>query len=73
MTGQTRCQRCQNFQPYEPEAGLSEGCVADELYTDEECQEIIPEVNDKIMAYMQKLGVDCPYFIENMHTGSKKQ
>ena len=30
----TRCQRCCNYQPYEPEAGLHEGCTADEYMQD---------------------------------------
>ena len=63
----TRCQRCCNFQTYEPAAGLREGCTADELYADEDGQEIIPEVNDEITGYMRELGEGCPYFIENPH------
>ena len=61
----TRCQRCCNFQPYEPAAGLREGCTADELYADEDGQGIIPEVDDEITGYMQELGEGCPYFIES--------
>ena len=58
----TRCQRCVNYQPYEPDAGLLEGCTAPALYVDEDCQQLIPEVNKKIIGYMQKLGEGCPYF-----------
>ena len=58
----TRCQCCYNYQPYEPEAGLYEGCTADELYADEDCQQLIPEVNDAVINYMQNLGEGCPYF-----------
>lgn len=58
-----RCRNCENYQPYEPDAGLREGCTADELYADENCQEIIPEVNKEIAAYMRKSGEGCPYFI----------
>ena len=68
-----KCQRCQNYQPYEPSAGLREGCTADELYADEDCQEIIPEVNKEITAYMQKLGEGCPYFIEAAAGARKKK
>lgn len=57
-----RCRRCFNYQPYEPDAGLLEGCTADELYADEDGQEIIPEIDDKITRYMQNLGYVCPYF-----------
>lgn len=49
----TRCQRCCNYQPYEPAAGMHEGCTADELYADEDGQEIIPEVNDEITDYIK--------------------
>lgn len=63
----TRCQRCCNFHPYEPAAGLREGCTTDELYADEDGQEIIPEVDDEITGYMRELGKGCPYFIENPH------
>lgn len=67
----TRCKHCENYQPYEPKAGLNEGCTADELYADENCQEIIPEVNGEITEYMRKSGEGCPYFISV--TGVKKQ
>lgn len=60
----TRCQRCCNYQPYEPGAGLREGCTADELYADEDCQQLIPEVDDAIVGYMLELGEGCPYFKE---------
>lgn len=63
----TRCQHCCNYQPYEPAAGLYEGCTTDELYADEDGQEIIPEVNDEITGYMRELGEGCPYFIENTY------
>lgn len=65
MIVKTRCQRCSNFQQYEPAAGLLEGCTADVLYADEDCQQIIPEVNDEIIEYMHNLGEDCPYFEES--------
>ena len=58
-----RCDCCFNYQLYEPAAGLLGGCVADELYYDEDGQNIIPEVNEEIMHYMQNLGEGCPYFI----------
>lgn len=61
---QARCRNCENYQPYEPLAGLWAGCTADELYADENCQEIIPEVNDEITAYMRESGEGCPYFID---------
>lgn len=48
-------------------AGLREGCTADELYADEDGQEIIPEVNDEITGYMRELGEGCPYFIKNTY------
>ena len=38
---------------------------AEELYADEDGQEIIPEVNDEITGYMRELGEGCPYFIES--------
>lgn len=69
----TRCQRCQNYQPYEPEAGLREGCTADELYADEDGQKIIPEVNDEITGYMRELGEGCPYFIENQYLKKREE
>lgn len=58
----TRCQRCSNYQPWEPDAGLSEGCQAEKLYADEAGQKFISEVNVKIAEYMQGLGEGCPYF-----------
>lgn len=69
----TRCQRCQNYQPYEPEAGLREGCTADELYADEDGQKIIPEVNDEITGYMRELGEGCPYFIKNQYLKKREE
>jgi len=71
-TEKARCRKCENYQPYEPDAGLREGCTADELYADENCQEIIPEVNAEIAAYMQNSGEGCPYFI-NTEEGSGKK
>lgn len=32
---------------------MHEGCTADELYADEDGQEIIPEVNDEITDYIK--------------------
>lgn len=57
-----RCHSCYNFQPYEPAAGLLEGCTAPVLYADEDGQEIIPEMNDIITEYMRNSGEGCPYF-----------
>lgn len=66
MTGtfkeETGCLYCCNYQPYEWDAGLLQGCTADELYADEDCQRLIPEVNDKVINYMLELGEGCPYF-----------
>lgn len=40
-------------------------CVTDELYEDEDCQIIKPEVNDVVAAFMLGRIDDCPYFKEN--------
>lgn len=66
----SRCLQCENYQPYEPDAGLNEGCVADELYEDEDAQEIIEEVNEKIIEYMRVDGYGCPYYKENKREGN---
>lgn len=58
----TRCQRCVYYQPYEPDAGLLEGCIVPAIYADEDCQHLVPEVNNKIIGYMRQLGEGCPYF-----------
>lgn len=59
-----RCKKCENYQPYEPDAGLYEGCEAQELYTDENSDEIIEAVDKAIIAFMSQRGINCPYFKE---------
>lgn len=56
------CKKCENYQPYEPDAGLSEGCVAPELYTEED--EIIQAVDMAVAAFMSQYGKNCPYYKE---------
>lgn len=71
MHEMTKCKKCENYQPYEPDAGLTEGCTADALYADEGGQEIIPEVDKEITQYMGELGEGCPYFIESQYIKRK--
>ena len=59
---QNWCKRCENYQPYEPDAGLYEGCVAPELYKDEDSGEILQAVDMAVAAFMSQCGENCPYF-----------
>lgn len=63
------CKSCENYQPNEPDAGLSEGCVAAELYADEDGQEIIQAVDMAVAAFMSQYGVNCPYYKPNEREG----
>lgn len=59
---QEMCRSCFHLQPYEPGAGLNEGCTADEIYKDEDCQEF-DEKNYSIMeAYWMGETEICPFF-----------
>lgn len=56
------CWGCFHWQEDEPEAGLRAGCVADEIYKDEDCQEFDEENYSIMEAYMADEIEICPFF-----------
>lgn len=55
-----KCHFCQNYESGDSSVGLSDGCIADVLY--DENDEIIPKMDNKIIYHMSMLGYLCPYF-----------
>lgn len=59
---QEMCWGCANWQEDEPGAGLREGCIADEIYKDEDGQEFDEENYSIMEAYMTGETEICPFF-----------
>lgn len=56
------CWGCLHLQEDEPGAGLREGCTADEIYIDEDCQEFDEENYSIMEAYWMGKTEICPFF-----------
>jgi len=56
------CKSCIHLQPDESSAGLREGCIADQIYLDEDCQIFSDDNLDIVTNYRLGRREDCPFY-----------
>ncbi len=60
------CNRCLNYQDADYNAGLVSGCVADEIYKDEDCQVFHEENHATVESFQAGRLKSCPFFMTNL-------